>query len=82
VGLARKFKEFGKDGSFVDNATKRQLKKQDQFVSTTEHMVAWAQHNRSQATILAVAVVVLILAIIGGYSLFEHRSARSPSSMG
>ena len=58
MGWTRKFKEFGKDGSFVDNATKRQLKKQDQFVSTTEHMVAWAQNNRSQATILAVAVVV------------------------
>ena len=82
MGLARKFKEFGKDGSFVDNATKRQLKKQDQFVSTTEHMVAWAQHNRSQATILAVTVVVVILAIIGGYTLYEHRSAAAQTAFG
>ena len=82
MGLTRKSKEFGKDGSFVDNATKRQLKKQDQFVSTTEHLVAWVQQNRTKALIAAVTVVVVILAIIGGYTLYQHRSAAAETALG
>ena len=66
----------------MDNATKRQLKKQDQFVSMTEHGIAWAQHNRTQAILYGTAVVVVILAIIGGYGLYDHRSAASETAFG
>jgi len=66
----------------VDNATKRQLKKQDQFVSMTEHGIAWAQHNRTQAILYGTAVVVVILAIIGGSGLYDHRSAASETAFG
>jgi len=67
---------------FVDNATKRQLKKQDQFVSMTEHGIAWAQNNRSRAIAYGVAVVVLILAIIGGYKLYDYRSEAAQTAFG
>ena len=66
----------------MDNATKRQLKKQDQFVSMTEHGIAWAQHNRTQAILYGTAVVVVILAIIGGSGLYDHRSAASETAFG
>ena len=66
----------------MDNATKRQLKKQDQFVSMTEHSITWAQNNRNQAITYGVAVVVVILALIGGYTLYEHRSAAAETAFG
>jgi tetratricopeptide (TPR) repeat protein len=66
----------------VDNATKRQLKKQDQFVSMTEHGIAWAQQNRRQALIAAAAAVAAIAAILGGYALYEHRSAAAETAFG
>ena len=66
----------------MDNATKRQLKKQDQFITLTEHGVDWAKQNTQQAIIIGAAVVVLILLIVGGYTLFNHRSNAAANAFG
>lgn len=66
----------------MDNATKRELKKQDQFHTITEHGVEWANRNRQTAIVSAAAVVVLILAIVGGYVLFQHRSTAASTAFG
>jgi len=66
----------------VDNATKRDLKKQDQFVSLTEHGIDWAGKNRQKAAVLAGVVVLVILAAVGGYTWFEHRSNTAATEFG
>lgn len=66
----------------MDNKTKRQLKKQDQFVALTEHGVDWAKENQQQAIIIGAIAVVLILLIVGGYTLFEHRSDAAANAFG
>jgi tetratricopeptide (TPR) repeat protein len=71
-----------KDGRFVDNATKRKLKKQDQFVAITESSVHWAGEHR-QKTLLAVALlVVVVLATVGGFTLYQHRTAAAATGFG
>jgi predicted negative regulator of RcsB-dependent stress response len=69
-------------GAFVDNATKRQLKKQDQFITFTEQGIAWADQNRRAAMATGVIAVALILALVGGYSLFQHRSEAAATAFG
>jgi tetratricopeptide (TPR) repeat protein len=71
-----------KDGTFVDNATKRQLKKQDQFVAITSSSVHWADEHRQKTIIAAVIVVVIILASVGGYTLYQNRSATAATEFG
>jgi len=66
----------------VDNATKRQLKKQDQFVTLTEHGVDWAKQNTKQAITIGIIAVALILLIAGGYTLFEHRTDAAANAFG
>ena len=57
----------------MDIATKRQLKKPDQFVTLTEHGIDWAGKNRQKAAIAAGVLLAVILGIVGGYSWYEHR---------
>lgn len=71
-----------KDGIFVDNATKKQLKQPDQFVSLTEQGIDWANQNRSQAITWVVLAVSLILVLIGGYGLYSSRSAKAETALG
>jgi tetratricopeptide (TPR) repeat protein len=66
----------------VDNATKRQLKKQDQFLTITEHGVGWASQNRQKAIMLGVAAVGLILVLVGSYTLYQHRSDEAATAFG
>lgn len=66
----------------MNNATKRQLKQHDQFITFTEHGIDWANQNRQTAILVGGLAVVLILLIIGGYSLFEHRSTAAASAFG
>src|ERR1700685_4333611 len=79
---ARRTFRDGQERSFVDNATKRQLKKQDQFVTLTEHGVDWASQNRQKAIAAGAAVLIVILGAVGGYSLFEHRSNEAATAFG
>ncbi len=66
----------------VDNATKRELKQPDQFVTLTEHGLSWANQNRRSAITAAVVVLVAILAIVGGFALYSHRSAEANAALG
>jgi tetratricopeptide (TPR) repeat protein len=66
----------------VDNATKRQLKKQDQFVSLTERGIGWASANRRQATTYGIAAIVAIGIIVGADSWYNHRSAAADDAFG
>lgn len=66
----------------MDNATKRQLKQHDQFVTFTEHGIDWANQNRQTAILVGAVAIVLILAIVGGYTLFQHRSAAAATAFG
>jgi len=66
----------------VDNATKRQLKKQDQFVALTETGVHWAEDNRQKAILYGVIAVVAIIVIVAGYTFYQHRSAAADTAFG
>ncbi len=66
----------------MDNATKRDLKKQDQFVSLTEHGLDWAAKNRQKTAIAAGLALLVILAAVGGYTWFEHRSNTAATEFG
>lgn len=66
----------------MDNATKRQLKKHDQFVTLTEHGVDWAKQNQKQAIIMGGIAVALILVIVGGYTLFQNRTDAAANAFG
>jgi tetratricopeptide (TPR) repeat protein len=66
----------------VDNATKRNLKKQDQFLAITNSGVSWADQNRQTAIITGVVAVVLILVLVGGYSLYQSRSSAARTAFG
>jgi tetratricopeptide (TPR) repeat protein len=71
-----------KDGSFVDNATKRKLKQQDQFVALTNSSVHWADEHRQKAIIAGVVAVVIILAAVGGFTYYQNRSAAAQTAFG
>ena len=66
----------------MDNRTKRQLKKHDQFVSLTERCIHWASENSREATIYGIVVVALIGGIVGGYSWYNHRSSLADDAFG
>ncbi|MBW4037763.1 MAG: tetratricopeptide repeat protein [Acidobacteria bacterium] len=71
-----------KDGSFVDNATNRSFKKQDQFLELTNTGASWAEENRQKAIVTGVIAVVLILVLVGGYTLFQSRSNAADTAFG
>ncbi len=66
----------------MDNATKRDLKKPDQFVSITEHGIEWASKNRRTAVTSVIVVLVVILAIVGSFTLYQKRSAAAATDFG
>jgi tetratricopeptide (TPR) repeat protein len=71
-----------KDGSFVDNATKRQLKKQDQFVALTNAGVHWTEEHRQKTIVGGILAVVAIIAIVAAYSFYQSRSADASTAFG
>jgi tetratricopeptide (TPR) repeat protein len=66
----------------VDNATKQQLKKPDQFISMTEHGIEWANQNRRTAVTAALVVLVVILAAVGAASWYTSRSNAAATAFG
>jgi predicted negative regulator of RcsB-dependent stress response len=66
----------------VDNATKRHLKQQDQFISFTEHGINWANQNRRSAILTGAVAVALILLLVGGYTLYQHRTDAASTAFG
>jgi tetratricopeptide (TPR) repeat protein len=66
----------------VDHATKRQLKQPDQFVAITEGGIEWAGAHRQKTITIVVLAVVVILAIVGGITFYQHRSAAATTDLG
>ncbi len=66
----------------MDNATKQQLKKPDQFISMTEHGIEWANQNRRTAVTAALVVLVVILAAVGAASWYTSRSNAAATAFG
>jgi tetratricopeptide (TPR) repeat protein len=66
----------------VDNATKRNLKKQDQFVTLTTHGMSWASANRRAAIVSAALLLAVILGVVGGVALYGHRSEQASTALG
>jgi tetratricopeptide (TPR) repeat protein len=66
----------------VDNATKRELKQQDQFVTLTGNGLEWAKQNRRSAIVSSVILLLVILAIVGGASIYSHRSNQANAALG
>lgn len=66
----------------MDNATKRQLKKQDQFVALTTSSVHWAEEHRQKTIIAGVIAILIILAAVGGYTLYQNRSSAAETQFG
>ncbi len=66
----------------MDHATQRSLKKQDAFVALTGEGVQWAGTHRSTVIAWAVSLVVAILALTGGISLYQHRSTAAATDFG
>ena len=57
-------------------------KRQDQFQQTLGHGLEMAQENRKQAIVTVVVAVVLILAIVGGYGIYQHRTNAASTAFG
>jgi tetratricopeptide (TPR) repeat protein len=66
----------------VDNATKRSLKKPDQFHALTESGVHWADEHRQKTFIAVAALVIVVLAAVGGYTFYQHRSNVAATAFG
>jgi tetratricopeptide (TPR) repeat protein len=79
---ARRSLEHCKDGTFVDNVTKRQLKKPDQFIGMTERGISWASENQQKAIVGGAIAVVVILIAVAGYSFYSSRSAAATTAFG
>lgn len=66
----------------MDNVTKRQLKKPDQFIGFTERGISWADQNRKTAIIAGAIAVGIILIAVAGYSIYSSRSAAAETAFG
>jgi tetratricopeptide (TPR) repeat protein len=66
----------------MDNATKRELKQPDQFVTVTEHGIAWAKQNRRSAIVTSALLLALIVIIVGGFAIYNHRSDQANMALG
>jgi predicted negative regulator of RcsB-dependent stress response len=66
----------------VDHAAKRKLNQPDQFVALTGEGVQWAGTHRRTVITWSIAVIVVILALTGGISLYQHRSTAAATEFG
>jgi tetratricopeptide (TPR) repeat protein len=66
----------------VDNATKRELKQPDQFVTFTEKGITWAKENQSSAMTYAVILLVAIIVAVAGVAIYNHRSDQANAALG
>lgn len=63
-------------------ANNTRLNQQDPLQISTQTSLDWASKNRNLAIAGVVAAVVLILAIVGGYTLFQHRTDAARTAFG
>ncbi len=65
----------------MDQQTKETLK-HDQFIDTTNSGISWASAHRSTLITGAVVLLVAIVAVIGGFALYNHRSEQAATDFG
>jgi predicted negative regulator of RcsB-dependent stress response len=65
----------------VDQQT-RQALKHDQFVDTTQHGLEWASRNRRPLILTGAIVAALLLIVIIGAVIFNHRSEQASIAFG
>lgn len=66
----------------MNTALKRDPRQQDQFVLATEHSVDWAKNNRRSVLLIGGLSLALLLILVGGYSLYQHRTAEAQTAFG
>ena len=66
----------------MNTATKRDGRQQDQFVLATENSLNWANKNRRATLIFGGFAILLILALVGGYAIYQHRTAAAQTAFG
>lgn len=66
----------------MNTAIKRDNKQPDQFVLATENGLQWAKSNRRSAFLYTGLALLLILLLVGGYSLYEHRVSEAQTALG
>jgi tetratricopeptide (TPR) repeat protein len=66
----------------VNTATKRDNKQAGQFVLATENSAQWAKGNRRNLVLIGGLALLLILVLVGGYSLYEHRVSEAQTAFG
>jgi predicted negative regulator of RcsB-dependent stress response len=64
----------------VRSATRRQLK-QNSFAETTAETISWARDNQSKLTVAAIAVVVVIAVVIGGWVFTNYRNQQASEEL-
>ncbi|MBB5056719.1 putative negative regulator of RcsB-dependent stress response [Granulicella aggregans] len=65
----------------MDQQTKETLK-HDQFIDTTNSGISWASANRGTLITGAAVLLVAIVALIGGFALYNHRSEQAATDYG
>ena len=65
----------------VDQQTKETLK-HDQFIDTTASGISWASANRGNLITGAIVLLVVIVAVIGGFAFYNHRSEQAATDFG
>lgn len=66
----------------MDNATKRKLKQPDQFIALTGEGVEWAGEHRQTVIVWGIVIVVAILALVGGITLYQQRANAADTAFG
>ena len=61
--------------------TRRELK-QDKFITAAQSTGSWMEENRAAVAVAAVAVLVVIGIIIGGFMWNQARSEKAASAFG
>jgi hypothetical protein len=64
----------------VRSYARHQLK-QDSFTTSTAETITWARDNRAPVIIAAVAVIVILALIGGGWAFINYRDAQAKSDM-
>ncbi len=66
----------------MDNTTKRELNQPDAFASLNNNAVDWAKGKGRSAITAAVLLLVLVLAIVGGFAIYNHRAEQAKVAFG
>ncbi len=65
----------------MDTQTRHALK-EDKLVQATTTGLSWIELHRAQALRAGIAIVVLLAIVIGGFTLYEHRSMQAAVALG